>query len=153
MVMTRYWIFVSFPYSDFNAGTIQETINKIKQSGIWPIGKNTRFRKQISRGDKLLLYQAGEPVKAFVGNAELHSDIQSAEGRRYPYYVRVGNVQLWDRCLYVKDVVNDLSFVKDKMHYGAYLQGGITAIPEADYNAILTKVRQRSLSSSPAINL
>lgn len=146
--MVRYWIFVSFPYSDFNVGTIQEMISRIKQSGIWPIGKNTRFRNQISRGDKLLLYQAGEPVKAFVGNAELHSDIQSTEGQIYPYYVRVGNVQLWDNCLYVKDIVNDLSFVRDKSHYGAYLQGGIARIPEEDYNAVLAKVKRRSRSCS-----
>jgi predicted RNA-binding protein len=139
--MTNYWIFVSVPYSDFNVGTVSEMIEKIRSTGKWLIGRRTIHRKQLSKGDKVIFYQAGEGAKKFVGSAELLSYVQSDETSIFDY-VTLRDVKLWKKYVSIKELLSNLSFVGNKKHWGLYLQGGIISISEEDYNLIL-KARRR----------
>jgi len=146
--MVRYWIFVSLPYSDFNRGTISETINKIKESGKWRIGKNTLYRNQLSKGDKVLLYEAGDEGKKFVGSAELLSGLEFDE-RSIFCHVAIGQIELWTNPVPIRDVLDSLSFIKNKSYYGFYLRGGIVRLSKDNFEVILTKARhKRSRRSS-----
>ena len=135
--MTQYWIFVSYPYSDFNHGTFSEIAGDEKQSLKWLIGKQTIHRKQLAKGDRVLFYQAGDEGKEIVGSGDLISGLQSDSGGRY--FVLVGNVRRWGKPVSIKKMVNNLSFIIHKRYWGLYFQGGIRKIQERDYNAITQK--------------
>jgi hypothetical protein len=141
--MDRHWIFVSFPYSDFNAGTISEIINKILRSGKWPIGKYTVYRKQLSKGDRTLFYQAGNEGRKFVGSGELFSGLQQ-DDKGTSFHVIVGNLELWDSPVPMSEVLDKLSFIKDKSHWGLYLQGGVIRVSEEDYRTVVRRAKHCS---------
>jgi len=140
--MTQYWIFVSVPFSDFNRGTIFDMIEKIKMSRRWPIGKKTFHKKELSKGDRILFYQAGEEGKKFVGSGELFSNLHVDEENILDF-VAVGNIKLWQRHIPIRELLDSLSFIKDKKHWGLYLQGGVIKISEGDYNTILKEAQYK----------
>jgi predicted RNA-binding protein len=137
--MAQYWIFVSLPFSDFNRGDINVTMRKVQATGKWPIGKNTVNRKQLSKGDMILFYLAGEEGKKFIGSGELLSDLTVNE-KNFDSFVTLGNMKLWKNQIAITDVLNELSFIKNKKHWGLHFQGGIVRIPEKDFRLILRKV-------------
>jgi len=148
--MANCWIFVSFPFSDFNKGNISEMMEKIKQSGKWAIGKNTSFRRSLSKGDSILFYQAGEEGKKFVGSGSLLSGLQSNEDS-ISNYVAIGNIDFWEKPVPVTDVLNNLSFVKDKNRWGFYFKGGIVRLPQNDYEYVLQKARRKRIRARAAL--
>ena len=136
--MADYWIFVSVPYTDYNVSTIHKMQEKIKSSRVWPIGKRTAHRKQLSEGDKVLFYQGGERGRKIVGSAELESSLIIDEEGIYDF-VMIKNFELWDRPVELKRVLNGLSFVRYKKYWSAYFQGGIAKISEKDFEYICAK--------------
>ena len=135
-------MFVSVPFSDFNRGTILEMIEKVKTSGKWYIGRKTLYRKQLSKGDKILFYQAGEEGKKFVGSGELLSNLQVDDTNIFDF-VTVGNIELWRKHVPINDLIDDLSFIKDRKHWGLYIQGGIVRITKDDFELVLRKARSK----------
>ena len=135
----QYWIFISYPYSDFNYGTIKEIFGDSAHPIKWLIGEHTRFKKRLRADDKVLFYQAGEVEKKIVASGALRSDLRTDEKQRD--YVLVGDIELFVTPLLIKKILGYLSFVKDVKHWGIYFQGGITKIQEKDYKLILRKAK------------
>ena len=53
-----------------------------------------------------------------------------------------------DEFIDVKRLVNDISFIKKKEHWGAYFQGSIKQIPEEDFKLIESEMRKK-ISEKP----
>ena len=140
--MTQHWIFVLLPFSDFNRGDIPETLKRVKDLGKWPIGKSTLHRKQLSKGDKVLFYQAGEEGKKFIGSGELLSNLVH-EKQIFSDYVEMGDVNFWAKSVPIAGLIDDLSFIKNKRNWGLHFQGGIIRVSENDYQFILKKGKSR----------
>jgi len=139
--MVHHWIFVLYPFSDFSRGNADETLLKLKMSNKWPVGKRTPNRKDLSKGDKALFYLAGKDGQKFIGSAELLSDLQISENN-YCDFVVLKTMKLWKNPTFIKELVNSLSFISNKNHYGCSLQGGIVKIPESDYALISSKAKK-----------
>lgn len=133
--MANNWIFISVPYTDFNRGNINEIANKIKESRMWPIGRKTRFRNLLSKGDNVLFYQGGDEGGKIVGSAVLASGVINNEKDMYDF-VSLANLELWKRPVEIRTVREKLSFIKNSKNYGVYFQGGIIKIPEKDFEQI-----------------
>jgi len=142
--MTQYWIFVSFPYSDYNTGSIFEMMNKLKQSRRWPIGKRTHHKLKLSIDDKILFYQAGEEGKEIVGSGKVVSGLQHDKNSFFDYVI-VENIELWDKPVQIRKLIKNLSFVKNKKRWGIHMKGGIVKISEKDYELISKKGAHRAL--------
>jgi len=128
---------VSVPFTDFNVGTMGEIAKKIETSKKWSIGRRTRNRNRLMAGDKILFYQGGEEGKKFVGSAELASSLQKT--RSSDGFVKIKNFVLWVNPVEIRGLIQRLSFIKNKRHWGIYFQGGTLEIPEEDYQKILKK--------------
>ncbi len=136
--MVKYWLFVSVPFTDFNIGTISEMLEKIETTHKWSIGRKTPNRGRLLEGDKILLYQGGEENGGrVVASAELASSLQQSEDS--DDFVKLKNLEVWTKPVDMRTLINKLSFIKTKRHWGLYLQGGIREIPEVDYNRITGK--------------
>ena len=133
----NYWIFVSVPFTDYNVGTIYEMLEKIRNSKKWPLGKRTFHRKKLQAGDKVLFYQGGENGRMIVASAELSSALRHTENLHS--FVKINRFRIWSNPIDIRELFNDLSFIKNKKHWSAYFQGGIVKISKEDYNRILRK--------------
>lgn len=135
--MVNHWIFVSVPFTDFNIGTIHNMHKKIRTTKNWSIGKRTPNRTQLSLGDKVLFYQGGDEGRKIVASAELASTVKETEISES--FVEITNFRLWKKPVEIRALINELSFIKNKKHWGIYLQGGIVKISEQDYKKIKGK--------------
>jgi len=135
--MIHYWIFVSVPFTDFNVGTVYEMQKKIEATQKWSIGKQTPSRLKLSEGDRILFYQGGEEGRKVVASAELASSLQQSEDAGS--FVKIRNFEVWKKPVDIRTLIDKLSFIKNKQHWGPYFQGGIVKITEADYNNIMRK--------------
>lgn len=136
--MVNYLIFVSVPFTDFNVGTVYEMLKKIETTHKWSIGRKTPNRRRLSEGDKILFYQGGEEDGGrVVASAELASSLQQSEGS--DSFVKLKNFEVWKTPVNIRALIDKLSFIKNKRHWGLYLQGGIIKIAEGDYNKIIRK--------------
>lgn len=134
--MVNYWIFVSVPFTDFNIGTISEMLKKIKAKQKWLVGRRTPHRGILSEGDKILFYQGGEEGGKVVASAELASGLQSENDDNF---VQIKNFEVWKKPVDMRALIDKLSFIKNKQHWGVYLQGGIVKTAGIDYNLIVRK--------------
>ena len=140
--MVNYWIFVSVPFTDFNAGTISEMLKKIEATKKWSIGRRTPNKNMLSRGDKILFYQGGqEDGGKIIASAELASSLECSENS--DSFVKLWNFEVWKEPADMKKLIDKLSFIKNKRHWGVYLQGGVVKIARMDYN-LITKKRERA---------
>jgi len=135
--MVNYWIFVSVPFTDFNVGTIYKMLKKIEATKRWSIGRKTPNRGRLSEGDKTLFYQGGEDGGKVIASAELASSLQQHENA--DSFVKIKNFEVWKKPIDIRALTDKLSFIKNKRHWGVYLQGGIVKISEVDYNKIIRK--------------
>jgi len=140
-IMVQYWIFVSFPYSDYNKGTILEMAENLTRFTKWRIGKRTANRGQLAKDDKVLLYQAGEEGKKFVGTATLFSNLQISS-EEISDWVAIGNIEFWKKIIPIATLLCQLSFIKNKNKWGLYFKGGIIKISEEDYNTVISKAKK-----------
>jgi hypothetical protein len=138
--MTKHWLFVSVPYTDFNKGSIHEMLEKITRSKTWPIGKRTGYRYELFEGDKILFYQGGEEGKKIVGAAVIASGLTKTKDSLCDY-VMLREIEFWRKPVPIGKVLTKLSFVRDRARWGIYFRGGIVKISREDYMEILRHVR------------
>lgn len=139
--MVKCWIFVSHPNSAFSVGTLSE--EAFEETAIrWAIGSRTQNRNRIAAGDKVLFYRAGHEGKKIFASAILRSSLmKDDEG----FYVKLDDLKIWKTPVEIKKCLPQLSFIKKKKQWGSYFQGGIIALPGADYYLIL-KISKHNLT-------
>ena len=139
----QYWLIVTSP----------ENFKRDRESlGFKVQGLPHRFRKQVQKmsiGDKLVLYVM--KIQKFGAITRITGD----------YYE--DNTKLWieddepwcarrkqepeiilndDELIDAKRLINDLTFIKKKEHWGTYFQGSIKTIPEEDFKLIESEMRK-----------
>lgn len=128
---------MSVPFTDFNTGTnLCEMLKKIAGTKKWLIGRRTPHREILAEGDKVLFYQGGEEGRKVVASAELASSLHSDNADSF---AEIKNIEVWKKPVDMNALIDRLSFIKNKKHWGVYLQGGVVRIAEKDYNMIVKK--------------
>jgi hypothetical protein len=125
-VMSK-WIFVQ-------SGKREDFDERI-ETGKWPIFKLTHHRNRLKKGDIVLFYLGGKPNKKILGTGVLGSRLKPEPGDEFS--VELADVEIWDEPLSMKEMVESMDFIKNKKNWGIYFQGGITPLPQKDYERIL----------------
>lgn len=139
----QYWLIVT---STENFKHDRE-VHKFKLQGV-PV----RFKKQVQKMD------IGDKVVLYIMKAQKFGAITRIAGEYYEDNTKVwlDDDEMWaarrkqepeiiledDEFIDAKRLVNDLSFVKRKEHWGAYFQGSIKQIPEEDFKLIESEMRK-----------
>ena len=134
--MANYWLFVSVPYTDYNAGCIKDFIGR-DHSALWEIGKKTVNKQQLSPGDHIIFYQGGKSGQTLIGTAKIASKLQRSQNPINDY-VKIHNISLFKRPIPIKPLLDKLSFVKNLQYWGLYFKGGIIKLKKADYSTLIT---------------
>ena len=122
---------------------LQEQILGFKQS------KCTRVRS-FSPGDAVTFYVSRvaltsyRPVQKFVGQAEVkNKPYKSTEiiwkGDLFPIRIELKSIS--NASCEIKPLIDKLSFIKNKKHWGGVFMGGILRIPASDFDLIQETMR------------
>ena len=53
------------------------------------------------------------------------------------YYLHLENIQIFKKPISIKELVNDLEFIKNKKNYGLDMLTGVVKISQNDFNYII----------------
>ena len=137
--------------SDANSDAYSIFKRRIKEKK-WPMYWQTKFQSVIKPGDKLIFYIAGVNKfrQCFVGSAEVNSIDKisnTAESTVDPdktqaqvtSYIHLNNIKLFNKKVFIKNILNNLNFIENKKNYGLYFIGGVTKIDQASNSFILNQ--------------
>ena len=105
-------------------------------------GKNNRL-KFINKNDYIIFYspktelQGGEKLQAFTAIGQITDD-QPYQVQMTPSFHPWRRKIMFFKCseLPIIEILNDLSFIRDKQHWGFPFRRGLFTIPENDFNII-----------------
>lgn len=149
--MTNYWIFV---VTDAKIGAKEKKGIEIFEQRIsdafWGIGERTPNRTKLKKGDNVVFYLGGKEGQKFLGMCTLASayyKLGKQEKKklshgtpffRANYGVKLIDIEVWDTPRPIHPLIEILGFVQNPNVWGTYLQGGVRAISEDDYNLIVS---------------
>jgi len=140
-----YYAFVAGDFGELEAHDYLAT--RLEQ-GIWSLGANTPHRKKLKPGDCVVFYISGSSGQHFAASAVVDSrafELDEKEQQVYdhdklspptPYAVYLSDVHMWDEPRPIRELADDLEFVKKPGIFGSYLQGGARQISRLDYELI-----------------
>ncbi|MEJ9224450.1 EVE domain-containing protein [Priestia aryabhattai] len=142
------YIINDFLVTDQDKIKAEEIVKILLNKKIWVYTPSTPNLKKMQPEDKVVVYMAGEKRKKFVGYFEIAEDINkhnfngNTEEEEYifnlfPLAASIKNIQLFETPIYIKDIKNDLEFIKDKKNYGVFLRSSVRAVSEKDFERIL----------------
>jgi len=139
----QYWLIVTSP----------ENFKRDREKlGFKIQGLPHRFRKQVQKmniGDKLVLYIM--KIQKFGAIARITGDYYEDSTKLWieddePWSARRKQepeiILNDDELIDAKRLINDLTFIKKKEHWGTYFQGSIKTIPEEDFKLIESEMRK-----------
>jgi len=129
----NYWLFIQ--------KDAIEVFNKRMDSKTWPIYQQTAHRKKLEVGDCIVFYKAGPNGQKFVGSARIASQKLAGQDK-FVTNLEIDDVNVWSECPSIMDFVTKLSFIKNELKWGVYLQSGVKRLTERDYS-LLTKKAER----------
>ena len=142
--MKNFYILVTSDYNEKNAYNIFK--NRIKEKK-FPLYLRTPNLEIIKKNDEILFYIAGKYMNAqsFVGKSiveeieiskeiEVDADKITNEVSRYLIFK---DIEKFKEAKKIKFILNELNFIINKKHYGAYLLGGVIKISDNDFKKIL----------------
>lgn len=121
-----------------------EIYRSLMSRKVWGLHPRTANRANFKEGDFLTFYLGGQQV--FLGTATVASSAyldKTTESDRWflnegTYRVDLKDIQIWERPKPIKPLVKKLTFIRNPLHWGPYLQGGVRKIPEVDFKTIET---------------
>ena len=116
-------------------------LNKRSKAKRWPIFHRTINKKYLEIGDHIIFYQAGNGGQKFLGTAVNNSKVQSIQDS-IDGFVDIDKIDIWKKDLSIRNILSDLNFIKNKEHWGAYLQGGVLRLNKQDYALILKAAKK-----------
>lgn len=142
--MKNFYILVTSDYNEKNAYNIFK--NRIKEKK-FPLYLRTPNLEIIKKDDEILFYIAGKYMNAqsFVGKSiveeiEISKEIEVDADKitnQVSRYLIFKDIEEFKETKKIKFIVNELNFIVNKKHYGAYLLGGVIKISDNDFKKIL----------------
>ncbi len=150
----NHWIFVVKQHkTDDVILTPDDVLKQRAEDKYWGLREKTHNRRSLKKGDKVVFY-LGNPRKTFAAAATLGSESfqltdeqkkkydHGIEHYRSKYGVFLEDVHIWDMPRSIEDLLPLLSFIENKLKWGAYFQGGVRQIPEEDFRVIMQSATQ-----------
>lgn len=138
--MINYWIFIIAEYTDYNLGSVKDTLNKLIEENKWKIGLRTTNRLKLRRDDKTIFYVSGNERMYFIVSAIIDSEF-IYDGDPIYGFVNLRNVKLFNKRVFIKPILDELNFIKKRKYWGLQFRSGIIPINEKDYNKIINESR------------
>ncbi|NLJ80659.1 MAG: hypothetical protein GX335_06525 [Firmicutes bacterium] len=116
--------------------------------GIWLFSSHTAKVKTLEAGDKIVIYAAGRGNRFFLGSFALKTKPEPSECgpaglerlvKLFALRSEIKEISRWAEPKPMADLLENLSFIKDKRNYGLYLRQGLRVLSEEDYQVIVNE--------------
>ena len=125
---------------------------------VWPIFKRTNHRPKLKIDSNIIFYIAGANVNSqrFVGTAKIskiqvindHTTIDESDvikkisktilnNKNLDMILSLKDISYFKNKVQIKDIIDKLSFIVKKSHYGIYFQSGVSLINNNDFETII----------------
>lgn len=112
----------------------RDIANKLLSNGIWAFATYSPNIKRFEEGDKGVIYLAGKDNKIFIANFIFNSKVEDWTEKEvsddikniisiFPLVATLRDINIWPNALSIHDVISELDFIENKVHYGLYLRG------------------------------
>lgn len=130
-----------------NTFCYEEILDKLLTNSEWIFAdvKSLRIDK-FNEGDKVVIYGAGKPRRCFIGTFEICSKYYKLENKQdfykyFDYGIKIKNVDIWNKPVYIKGIKDNLEFIKDKKNYGLHLRQTSRKLEEKDYLYLIQQAK------------
>lgn len=142
--MAKYIFIVNdiiYPKQTYHA---EDTIKLLFDDKIW-LFKDSRVphMRSLKKDDEIILYVAGPNRRYFYCTFILDSSIKSFTKtdqelyKLFSNYVKIKNIKYFNEKIYLKPMIENLEFIKDKKNYGLFFRGAVRSITDDDYSKIM----------------
>jgi len=104
----------------------------------WPIFASTKLQTFLAVGDDVIFYQAGLHGQKFLGTAIIKSNLKKIP-EKIDFYVDIDEANIWKNPPSIRGLIPKLDLIKNKIHWGLDLQGGILQLNEKDHTLIVNE--------------
>jgi predicted RNA-binding protein len=123
----------------------EEIMNYLLGENIWAFSTGAPNIKLFSEGDKAVVYLAGKGNRCFAADFTISSKYYNSEKNAhdpdwlamFPIRIKIQNINKWTKLLPIRDVIDKLGFMQNKMNYGLYFRQSTKIINEKDYYVIV----------------
>ena len=149
MINTNYYLLVnSDGFDDFDKRVDANLIADFRlKNRAYPMNKGTFFKERIKNNDNFIFYIAGKSSYKHsiyacgkIGKTvplESYNEDDIHVGNPISRSVQLKSFKKFKNIRSLKDIKEDLNFIKDKKFWGRYLQGGITQLSKQDFERIV----------------
>lgn len=132
---------------------VKKIVDLLFENKIWVYTSHAPHVKKLSKGDKFILYLAGDGRRYFYGSFDIETEYDEIPsnkflGARYnnilkifKYYTSIKNIKVFNTPLKINEIKENLNFITDKKNYGLFLRQSVKMINEQDYNYILNHIK------------
>lgn len=113
--------------------------------------RNKKSAKAMQQGDKIIYYVT--KVSKFMAAVEVSGDYFYSEKQiwddpydLWPHRIATNPLKFIQNVadgIYIKDIWDDLNFIKNKIKWGSQVQGSFRKITEHDYNVIYSALNKK----------
>ena len=113
----------------------------------WPLYERTSHINEFMERDNLVFYIAknGKNSKSLVASASVNKvekldDLVGDPDNKFKmlsYYLHLENILIFKKPIGIKELVNNLEFIKNKKNYGLDMLTGVVKISQNDFNYII----------------
>lgn len=134
-----------------------EIVMQLLEHNLWLFAEKVPMLKRLKPEDKVLIYICGHGRRYFYCEIELKTPIKSYSEDSEPFnlaenlglvwmtqYCEIKTLKIFKKPIYIKPLIEKLSFLTEKKNYGLNLRLPIILIPENDYKLIIDQDRSYS---------
>lgn len=136
---------INYSKAKFSAETV---VDLLLNKNRWLFAKTgTPHLQELKTSDNIIIYIAGRGRRYFLCKAQIKEPIQeidlsAVEDKEFnlynlfDFFITLKNIKPFSNKKYIKDFIENLSFIKDKKNYGLYLRRSIKKINDEDFEKI-----------------
>ncbi|MEM0349220.1 MAG: hypothetical protein QXE96_04095 [Candidatus Caldarchaeum sp.] len=123
--------------------------------GFWLVSSRIAAMKELSDGGSAVFFSTGMEGRLFIGEGvfsqqpvpitdELRFHIKGYPSEKLTHFIKLDAARLWTNPVKLEDVLENLSFIKNKFRWYGYFRGSVRKIPEKDYQYLVSAAYSQS---------
>ena len=127
----------------------EDIVKGLLQQKVWFFSSITPLHSKLKKGDKVLVYLCGKNRRYFGAKLNIDGEIANISHNPeltktkhslgldwFDLYIQLDNIKYFNNKIFIKPLIQELTFIKNKKNYGLNLRLPIINIPETDFRLI-----------------
>ncbi|MDJ0270040.1 MAG: EVE domain-containing protein [Aigarchaeota archaeon] len=121
----------------------------------WSLNSRARNIKRLQPGDNVIFCVSSSEGRLFAGHARIASkahpitpaqkfNIVGKPSENFDYSIELEDAEIWQKSLPAEELLEQLSFIKNKQRWPSAFRGSIRELNDDDYNMIINLAKMRS---------